>query len=830
MATSYSAWSDTWRPSGSSVDKKYRARLDTSVGSDATRYWVTATVYVNINSSVEAYYKGRVAGTSQTTYTSGNVTTSFGGSTTVYAISTTYYWARKTSAYTVYVSGYAWSDKKSWDGYWMGTSQSFTVPALPSYTISYNKNGGNSGTVPSQTKYYNTAMNVTTSQYRWVNEDDEDEWAFKGWNTRSDGSGTSYASGAPYPASSNASATLYAQWTALYPPTCDYSELVDKHSEDYDGYKKNFSELAVQIDADSIDIHTGRDLSSVTLSLGDGVSPPTTLTKAQLESADYEITIVPRASGENIGVTLDVEDTAGATTTYLLGEIEVTDPTWTYTPTFDSTIVKFPDLNASAVTDIIVMAEQYDQSTNTGTGTFDVIPNTYMAIDNGDDTWSLPIVLGELYVSDVLSTTPDANIKVQYHHTDTEEKESMEAFYNTTRNANFSTGISNTMFISGCESANYSSRVWWSQINNPLYFPDLNYVEVGSNDTSVMGLCKVGDYLGVVKQSKTTDTAIFLIYPTSFEDDTTYAVKQLSSGVGAYGKYTFNVLGDETLFLSPNGVMAIVPSEDNDHKVQNRSYFVDGKLLKEPKIKDAYSFVFEGKYYLAVNDHCYVLDGNQRNSWGNDKTNLVYECYYLEGVPANCFVKYNDTLYFSNDYGLCRFKDKEDATAYRDAYDIIDEPVKARWSTIVDDDGALNYYKTMQKKGNVISILPNLPIRYKPVVVTEEEFNAGKTNFFFFSEETGGYVRCTEDSVYDENVQYYVKTSSTKVYVRKDMNEPVEIQRQFGESTEIPSELFVNKKFKKYKRLQFIVENNEAEPFGVDSIIKQYTIGNYAKR
>lgn len=828
MATTYSSWSDTWRPSGSSKDKQYRARLDTTSGYNATQFWVTATVYVNINSSVEAYYKGRTYATSQSTYTSGNVTTTFkesGAVLTVYAISHTFYWNRTTKAYNVSVVGGAWSDKKSWDGYWMQTTQTFTVPALTSYAVTYDANGGNTGTVDNQTKYYGIALNLQTAQYSWLTPTGEDEYSFKNWNTKADGTGTTYVSGQQY--TGNAALPLFAQWQATHPPTCDYTEIYD--SAGYGNYTKNFSRIETELSNIKVWEDGGRELDTVTLTVGndDTGYSSTTLTKAQLESADYKIYVTPTSSGTDLNVTLAVSDSV-AVSQYDLGTVEVKDPTWDMTAEFDATIVKFPDSTAMGNTDITVYAEKY--VSGVAQGTFDVITAEYHAVDDGA-TWSITVSLGEDYVDDVLSTEPNAHIKVAYNHTDVTETESGNAFFKTTRNANFSTGISNTMFVSGCEAINYSSRVWWSQINNPLYFPDTNYVEVGSNDTAVMGLCKVGDYLGVVKQSKTTDTAIFLIYPTSFEDDTTYAVKQLSSGIGAYGKYTFNVLGDETMFLSPNGVMAIVPSEDNDHKVQNRSYFIDKKLLGEEQIQNAYSFVFDGKYYLAVNDKCYVLDGNQRNSWGNDKTNLVYECYYLENVPADCFVKYNEQLLFSNDYGLCQFKKESDGDPYTDSYGGNIYPVKAKWSTLLDDDGALNYYKTMQKKGNLVSILPNTPFKFTAVSITEEEFNKDKTNYWIFDVEIGEYVRCTEESVFESDMQYYTKDlTNTKVYVRKDSEEPLEIKRSFNELTEIPSELFVNKKFKKYKRLQFILENNEAEPFGVDSIIKQYTVGNYAKR
>jgi hypothetical protein len=390
------------------------------------------------------------------------------------------------------------------------------------------------------------------------------------------------------------------------------------------------------------------------------------------------------------------------------------------------------------------------------------------------------------------------------------------------------------MFVGGVEPSdftNYTSRVWWSAINNPLYFPDTNYIEVGSNDTAVQGLTKVGDYLAVIKQSKTTDTAIFLLYPTSFEEQTTYAVKQGVQGVGALSRYSFNILGDETLFLSPKGVMAIVPTQDEEHKVQNRSYFVDKRLLTEDGIENAYSFVFDGKYYLAIgNGHCYVLDGNQRNSWGNDRTVLVYECYYLENIPANCFVKYQDRLVFSTLEEVCVVGD-----THMDAYDITAEqkepvPVKAEWSTIFDDDGSLHYYKTMQKKGNLVSILPlENEQPYKAITITEDIFNDDKSHYFVFDGEK--YVQCTESDVFSEEQTYYIESrSKTRIFVKKDDKPEVEIERKFGLNSDIPSEMFLNKKFKKYKRLQFIIRNEADEDFGIDEIVKNYTVGNYAKK
>lgn len=447
----------------------------------------------------------------------------------------------------------------------------------------------------------------------------------------------------------------------------------------------------------------------------------------------------------------------------------VRQPKWTVTHTVEG---EAPDIMSNGKARINVYAYNYvDQEEQL------ISSPSGWDVELGDTSWTVTIELGKNYVLDSDATTTKAKVRIAYSNISTTETEQQSAFYHTSRNINFHTGLANNVFVSGTNVVDYASRVWYSEVNNPLNFPDDRYMEVGSNDKEIMGLVKVDEYLGVIKQGATTETSIYLAFATSFEDDTAFAIKQSIGGVGALAKYAFNILNGETLFLSAQGIMAIETLEDDQHRVKDRGYFLNGKMLSEPNLEDAYSFVWNGWYLLAVNDHIYVLDGNQRNSWGNDRTNLVYEGYYLEGVTVNNFVSCKGELWFSTDSELCRFKGRDEEDAYLDNGD----PVFARWSTVLDDDGAINFYKTMRKKGNVISLLPDV-----------SEF--------------------------------------TKVYVRKDTNDPVEIKRTFSEYANIPNEMFVNKKFKKYKRLQFIIENDAAESFGIDSITKQYTMGNYAKK
>lgn len=108
------------------------------------------------------------------------------------------------------------------------TSADITVPAKPSYAITYNANGG-TGAPSAQTKWYGEALTLSSTRPTRT------DFSFLRWNTNSAGSGTSYASGASYTA--NSAATLYAQWQRTYADpkvTINSVQRVDATSHDAD--------------------------------------------------------------------------------------------------------------------------------------------------------------------------------------------------------------------------------------------------------------------------------------------------------------------------------------------------------------------------------------------------------------------------------------------------------------------------------------------------------------------------------------------------------------------------------------------------------------------
>lgn len=88
------------------------------------------------------------------------------------------------------------------------TSGSVWVPAKPSYTVSYNANGG-SGAPGSQTKWYNEELTLSSTVPTRTG------YTFQGWATTSNATSATYAKGAKYTA--NSGATLYAVWKVVAP-------------------------------------------------------------------------------------------------------------------------------------------------------------------------------------------------------------------------------------------------------------------------------------------------------------------------------------------------------------------------------------------------------------------------------------------------------------------------------------------------------------------------------------------------------------------------------------------------------------------------------------
>lgn len=199
---------------GSTVNDYGRLGIYINLSTTATT--VTATVEIYIwtkyacsDSNNSLFFDNLSASGSATTSVGSptvNTTVSSGAgwstSNIVKLKSYSYSYTRGTSAVTRYL--YAKMHSVDRVGGTMYASTTFSVPALASYTVSYNANGG-SGAPSSQTKWYGKSLTLSSTKPTRTG------YTFAGWATSASGS-VAYAAGASYTA--NATVTLYAKWTA----------------------------------------------------------------------------------------------------------------------------------------------------------------------------------------------------------------------------------------------------------------------------------------------------------------------------------------------------------------------------------------------------------------------------------------------------------------------------------------------------------------------------------------------------------------------------------------------------------------------------------------
>lgn len=353
------------------------------------------------------------------------------------------------------------------------------------------------------------------------------------------------------------------------------------------------------------------------------------------------------------------------------------------------------------------------------------------------------------------------------------------------------------------------TKIYYSDVNDPTYFPDDNYITVG-NDGEIKGLHRISKYLVAIKSDISVESTVYLIEGNEYDGSTVFAVTPAIGGVGAVSGNSFATLVDEPLFLSRTGIYAISNAFVTTEKIlRNRSLLVDKKLCAEPHLENAVAAVWNRYYILSVNGHGYVLDGRKKSSEKRSNTDYVYESYYWENLEATCFFVNDNELWFGTKAGkINKFNtDVAGITAYcDDGQEVISSDgtitldggraIPCRWTTPLDTDSYPQYFKTLNKKGTVLTLLP--------------------------------YDRSSVKAFYSKDGEPLAELGAA--YMDIFNWSMIDFARFPFNTNESAQDVYTSKKIKKYKRLQFVFENNEIyEPFGILSFVKTYTVGSFAK-
>ena len=250
-------------------------------------------------------------------------------------------------------------------------------------------------------------------------------------------------------------------------------------------------------------------------------------------------------------------------------------------------------------------------------------------------------------------------------------------------------GALDRLFLSG--NPDYINYDWYSGQYDPTYFTDTSYSLLGSSSSAVVGYSIISNYLAAHKDYMERDQNIILREGDLVESEPSFRIINTLQGAGAIAPFSFAYLATEPLFLTREGVFAVTAQDITGEKyAQNRSYFLDGKLLDEPNLEDSFGFVYKDMYWLCVNNVAYILDGLQPIHTDKSKPYATrqYVGFYRDNLPARIMWEQDGRLFFGTSDGrICRFfNDKYALESYNDD----GEPIVASWET-PDIDGKLFY-------------------------------------------------------------------------------------------------------------------------------------------
>ena len=201
----------------------------------------------------------------------------------------------------------------------------------------------------------------------------------------------------------------------------------------------------------------------------------------------------------------------------------------------------------------------------------------------------------------------------------------------------------NRVFFSGNKA--YPNMVFWSALNDPTYFGELNFETLGQANEPISAMLPISNVLGVFKRVAEQDGAVFYLTPQLVESDVfakAYSSEHGLNGVECLGAAVN--FADDPIFISPLGVEGIgTLSVRNERAIEHRSSLID-PVLRRCDLTKAKTVVWNGwLFVLCDNGKAFLGDSRQIYTHPLTKT-VQYEWYYLEGIGEYVGQIQNGTL------------------------------------------------------------------------------------------------------------------------------------------------------------------------------------------
>lgn len=330
----------------------------------------------------------------------------------------------------------------------------------------------------------------------------------------------------------------------------------------------------------------------------------------------------------------------------------------------------------------VITVEQFGKNEVTYTKTAGDSENWILKFDIDNNTKKAKGFITQLAWNYADEDSDYANVTIEFEAVDVESEAVSDLDASAITGCRFGTlfgagGASDRLFLSG--NPDYPNADFYSEFDDYTYFTAQSQTVMGSDDIAITGYVRLSDStLATMKAGAVYEPSIY--YRQAYEKDAYIdeekTVKKIvftkwSGGTGeaCISPHVISSLAEDDLILSPNGVFGIVEVNNaatNSRYMRERSAFINGKLLNEPRLSEAVSFVYKNRYYLAVptdaerNGAVYVADPRFKSYRSDDiDSSFNYEWWYWENVPARVFANIDGQLWFGCEDGrVCRFDEQ----------------------------------------------------------------------------------------------------------------------------------------------------------------------------
>lgn len=239
-------------------------------------------------------------------------------------------------------------------------------------------------------------------------------------------------------------------------------------------------------------------------------------------------------------------------------------------------------------------------------------------------------------------------------------------------------GAADRLFVTG--SNELRNHDWYSEMNDPTYFPVNNYCVLGLS-TRIVAYSIIGERLAAHKSDDEDGRNIIIRHGAMTDGRASFPIIGTLQGAGTVSGDTVAYLKTEPLFLSKSGIYAVTTGDINGERyTQNRSYFINTRLAENELGHEAVAVSFKDFYLLAMGGRLYVLDSLMKSyEEGAPYSTHQYEAYLLTGIDARVLYVRGGRLRFGTPDGdiMEFFSDPYDAASYNDD----GAPIEAHWDT-----------------------------------------------------------------------------------------------------------------------------------------------------